>query len=224
MSAQDRLALAGVIDHTLLRPEARAADIERLCAEARDCHFATVCVHGCWVELARHCLDASDVRVACVVGFPLGAAEADVKRFEAETAAETGAHELDVVLNIGRLKDGDHRYILRELRDIVAAAEERIVKVILETCLLTDAEKTLACRLVVDAGAHFVKTSTGFAKAGATVEDTRLLRQAVGPRFGVKAAGGIRDLATARALLDAGANRLGTSAGVALLDGLDRFP
>jgi deoxyribose-phosphate aldolase len=218
MSAPSRPALAAAIDHTLLRPDARAADIERLCAEARRFQFASVCVNGAWVELARHCLDDTPVHVATVIGFPLGATDPDVKRFEVETAAETGAHEVDVVLNIGRLKDGDHRFVLRELRDIVAAAEDRIVKVILETCLLDDPEKIAACHLVVEAGAHFVKTSTGFAKAGATVADTRLLRETVGPDFGVKASGGIRDLATACALLEAGANRLGTSAGVALIE------
>lgn len=217
MSLTDPLALARCIDHTLLGADARTADIERLCAEAREFHFAAVCVNGCWVEAARHCLEDTDTHVAAVIGFPLGAVEGEVKRFEAETAVRKGADELDVVLNIGRLKDGDRRYVLGELREVVAAAEQRVVKVIIETCLLTDEEKAVACRLAIDAGAQFVKTSTGFAKTGATVADTRLLRQVVGPDFGVKAAGGIRDVATARALLAAGANRLGTSAGVAIV-------
>ena len=209
--------LARYIDHTLLKPDATARDIEQLCAEARAHNFFAVCVNGSRVELARTLLEDSEVKVACAVGFPLGAMESDVKRFETEAAVDSGAQEIDVVLNAGRLKDGDHRYVLRELRDVVEAAEERVVKVILETGLLTRDEKIRACELVVEAEAHFVKTSTGFGPGGATVEDVKLMREAVGPEFGVKASGGIRDFAAARALIEAGATRLGVSAGAAIM-------
>ncbi len=209
--------LACYIDHTLLKADATAKDIERLCAEARKYQFHAVCVNGSRVELARHLLDATEVKVATVVGFPLGAMEADAKRYETEAAIDAGAQEIDVVLNIGWLKEGDHHAVLRELRDVVEAADERTVKVILETCLLTHEEKVRAAQLVVESGAQFVKTSTGFGAGGATVADVQLLREVVGPDFGVKAAGGIRERVTALALLEAGATRLGTSHGVALL-------
>ena len=211
--------LARYIDHTLLKPDAVVADIRKLCDEAQQHKFHAVCVNGSWVELARHRLEGTDVKVASVVGFPLGTMETDVKRFETEAAIDAGAHEIDVVINIGRLKDGDDKYLLRELRDIVEASDERPVKVILETCLLTDDEKVRACKLVVEVGAHFVKTSTGFSKAGATLEDVKLLRREVGASFGVKASGGIRDSMTALAMMEAGATRLGTSNGVAIVQG-----
>ena len=209
--------LARYIDHTLLKPEASLKDIERLCAEARSYNFYAVCVNGSWVTQARHFLDGSDVKVATVVGFPLGATDSDTKRFETEAAIDNGAQEIDVVINIGRLKDGDDGYVLRELRDVVEAAAERPVKVIIETCLLTNAEKIRACRIVLDAGAQFVKTSTGFSTGGATVADVKLLREIVGETFGVKAAGGIRDTQTALAMIEAGATRLGTSSGVVIV-------
>ena len=209
--------LARYIDHTLLKPEASLKDIERLCAEARSYNFYAVCVNGSWVTQARHFLDGSDVKVATVVGFPLGATDSDTKRFETEAAIDNGAQEIDVVINIGRLKDGDDEYVLRELRDVVEAAAERPVKVIIETCLLTNAEKIRACRIVLDAGAQFVKTSTGFSTGGATVEDVKLLREIVGEKFGVKAAGGIRDTQTALSMIEAGATRLGTSSGVVIV-------
>ena len=212
--------LAGYIDHTLLKPEASLKEIEQLCAEARDHNFYAVCVNGSWVTQARHFLDGSDVKVATVVGFPLGAADSDTKRFETEAAIDNDAQEIDVVINIGRLKDGDDEYVLRELRDVVEAAAERPVKVIIETCLLTSAEKIRACRIVLDAGAQFVKTSTGFSTGGATVEDVKLFREIVGEKFGVKAAGGIRDTQTALAMIEAGADRLGTSAGVAIVQAM----
>jgi deoxyribose-phosphate aldolase len=211
--------LAHFIDHTLLRADATARDIEKLCREARQHHFHAVCVNGSRVELARSLLDGSAVQVAAVVGFPLGAMEADVKRFEAEAAVDAGAHEIDMVLNVARLKEGDEKYVLRELRDVVEAADERIVKVIIETALLNRAEKVRACGLIVDSGAHFVKTSTGFSGGGATIEDVMLLRENVGPGFGVKASGGIRDTAMALALIEAGATRLGTSNGPAIVAG-----
>ena len=212
--------LAAFIDHTLLKPDASAAQIEQLCAEAREHGFFSVCVNGSWVAAARHFLDGSEVKVASTVGFPLGAMSSDVKRYETEVAIDDGAHEIDVVLNVARLKAGDDKFVFRELVDVVEAADERTVKVILETCLLTDTEKVRACQLVVESGAHFVKTSTGFSTAGATIADVRLMRETVGPKFGVKAAGGVRDAQTALAFIAAGATRIGTSTGIAILKGL----
>lgn len=212
--------LAACIEHTLLKPDATARDLETLCAEARRFGFHGVCVNGSRVELARHYLEDTDIKVVGVVGFPLGAMAGDVKRFETEAAIDDGAHEIDVVMNIAWLKEGDDAAALRELRDVVEAAEERPVKVILEACLLTREEKIRACRLALESGARFVKTSTGFGGGGATVEDVKLLRATVGPKFGVKASGGIRDAKAALAMVAAGANRLGTSAGVAILQGL----
>ncbi len=212
--------LAAYIDSTLLKPDASAAQIEQLCTEAREHGFYAVCVNGAWVAAARHFLEDSEVKVVSVVGFPLGALAADVKRFETEVAIDDGAHELDMVLNIARLKAGDDKFIFRELCDVVEAADERPVKVILETCLLTDAEKVRACKLAIESGAKFVKTSTGFNIAGASVTDVTLLRQTVGEKFGVKASGGIRDTLTALAMIEAGATRIGTSNGVAIVKGL----
>jgi deoxyribose-phosphate aldolase len=213
-------ALARFIDHTLVRADATLQDIEKLCAEAREHKFYSVSVNGSWVVAARHFLDGSEVRVGCAVGFPLGAMSSDVKRYETEAAIDDGAHEIDIVLNVARLKGGDDKYVLRELCDVAEAADERTVKVILETCLLTDEQKVRACRLAVESGAHFVKTSTGFSTGGATVDDVKLLRETVGPKFGVKASGGIRDAKTALAMIAAGATRLGTSASVAIVNGL----
>ena len=214
--------LAQHIDHTLLRADATADDIRRLCAEAREHHFWAVCVNPSRVVLAASLLEDQDIKVATVVGFPLGATDGDAKRFETETVIDFGAQEVDVVLNIGRLRDGDDRYVLRELRDVVEAAAGVPVKVILETCLLTREEKLRACSLAVEAGARFVKTSTGFGAVGAREEDVRLLREAVGTKFGVKASGGIREMTTALAMIAAGANRLGTSAGVEIVTGYSR--
>ncbi len=211
--------LAPYIDHTLLKPEATREQIESLCAEAAEHKFSTVCVNGSRVELAYSLLEESDVQVAAVVGFPLGAAEADSKRYETEVAIDQGAGEIDMVMNVGRFQDGDHDYIVREIRDVVESADDHVVKVILETCLLTDTQIEQACKLVVQAQAHFVKTSTGFGSAGATIEHVKLMRETVGQFAGVKAAGGIRDAATARAMIEAGATRLGTSNGIAIVTG-----
>lgn len=216
--------LARHIDHTLLKADARASDIEKLCAEARQHAFWSVCVNGSRVTQAAALLEDSGVKVAAVVGFPLGAMDSDAKRFETEGVIDLGAQEIDLVLNIARLKDGDDRYVLREIRDVVEAAQGALVKVIFETCLLTREEKLRACSLSVEAGARFVKTSTGFSTGGATIEDIRLMREAVGPKIGVKASGGIRDTATALAMIAAGATRLGTSAGVAIVDGHTAAP
>jgi deoxyribose-phosphate aldolase len=215
--------LARYIDQTALKADASAQDVAQLCAEAIQCGFFAVCVNGSRVEQASHLLQDSGVKVGATVGFPLGATDADTKRFETEVAIDNGAQEIDVVINIGRLRDGDDRYLLRELRDVVEAADERTVKVILETCLLSRDEITRACRLVVESGAHFVKTSTGFSAGGARVEDVKLIRELVGPRFGVKASGGIRDTATALAMIEAGATRLGTSSGVAIVKGVSEL-
>ena len=212
--------LAAYIDHTLLKPDATAPEIEKLCAEARTHKFHSVCVNGTWVDYARSFLEETEVKVTCVVGFPLGAMAGDVKRFEAEAAIDEGAQEIDLVINIGRLKDAQDKYVLRELRDVVEAADERPVKVILETGLLSNEEKTRAVELVLESGAQFIQTSTGFNASGATPQDVKLLRALVGPKFGVKACGGIQNTETALAMIVAGASRLGTSAGIAILQGL----
>ena len=206
--------LARRIERTLVWPEATRRDIEQLCAEARAQGFHSVCVCSSRVELARTLLEDSEVKVTGLVGFPLGAGDADAKRYETEVAIDHGAQEIETVLNIGRLKEGDHRYVLRELRDIAEAADERPVKVILETGLLTSEERNRACQLVLDSGAHCVCTGTGLESA-ATVEDVQSFRAAVGEKFGVKAAG-LSDLQTALALIEAGATRLGTMEGAAL--------
>ncbi len=213
-------ALARFIDHTLVRANATLEDIEKLCAEAREHNFHSVSVNGSWVSAACHFLDGSEVKVGCAVSLPFGAMTSDTKRFETEAAIDDGAQEIDVMLNVGRLKDGDDKYVLRELCDVVEAADDHTVKVILETCLLTDEQKIRACRMAVESGARFVKTSTGFSTGGATVADVKLMRATVGPEFGVKASGGIRDTQAALAMVEAGATRLGTSAGVAIVNGL----
>lgn len=211
--------LASYIDHTLLKPDATRAQLEQLCAEAAEHQFSTVCVNGSRVELAYSLLEDSDVQVCTVVGFPLGAMDADAKRYETEVAVDLGASEIDMVMNVGRFKDGEHDYIVREIRDVVEAADDRVVKVILETCLLTNDEIAQACKLVTQAQAHFVKTSTGFGKAGATLEHVRLMRETVGQFAGVKAAGGVRNADDVRAMIEAGATRIGTSNGVAIVSG-----
>ena len=211
--------LASYIDHTLLKPDATRAQLEQLCAEAAEHQFSTVCVNGSRVELAYSLLEDSDVQVCTVVGFPLGAMDADAKRYETEVAVDLGASEIDMVMNVGRFKDGEHDYIVREIRDVVEAADDRVVKVILETCLLANDELAQACKLVTQAQAHFVKTSTGFGIAGATLEHVRLMRETVGQFAGVKAAGGVRNGNDAQAMIEAGATRIGTSNGVAIVSG-----
>ena len=211
--------LASYIDHTLLKPDATRAQLEQLCAEAAEHQFSTVCVNGSRVELAYSLLEDSDVQVCTVVGFPLGAMDADAKRYETEVAVDLGANEIDMVMNVGRFKDGEHDYIVREIRDVVEAADDRVVKVILETCLLTNDEIAQACKLVTQAQAHFVKTSTGFGNAGATLEHVKLMRETVGQFAGVKAAGGVRNANDAQAMIEAGATRIGTSNGVAIVSG-----
>ena len=215
--------LARMIDHTALKPETRKSDIERLCDEAIEFGFATVCVAPIWVSVAAERLRGGGPRVCAVVGFPHGNTLPSVKAFETAAALDAGARELDMVLPVGRLKDGDAKSVLDDVGSVVAQARrfpEALVKVILETSLLTREEKLLACRLAEEAGADFVKTSTGFGPGGATVDDVRLLSGAVRGRLGVKAAGGIRRLDFVRELLEAGATRLGSSSSVALVNEL----
>jgi deoxyribose-phosphate aldolase len=211
--------VAGLIDHTLLKPDASKAEIEALCREAAEFHFATVCVNPAWVGLAARLLRGSGVGVCSVVGFPLGATTADVKQYETRRVIFDGAAEVDMVINIGALKSGDLRTVERDIDAVAATCRECGVlsKVIIEAALLTDDEKVTACTLSKAAGADYVKTSTGFAKTGATVADIELMRRVVGPEMGVKAAGGVRDYAQVRAMQAAGATRVGASAGVKIV-------
>ncbi|MFY9500595.1 MAG: deoxyribose-phosphate aldolase [bacterium] len=211
--------IAKYIDHTNLKATATRADIETLCAEARQYGFRAVCVNPSQVVNAVEFLAGSEVRVATVIGFPLGATTSLTKAREAEEAVAAGAAELDMVINIGALKEGRLDYVRDDIKAVVRAARGALVKVILETCYLTDEEKVLACRAAAEAGANFVKTSTGFGPGGATLEDVRLLRANIPPTMEVKASGGIRDIEAARAFIAAGATRLGTSAGVAIVKG-----
>lgn len=206
--------LAKYIDHTLLKPEATREQVKKLCLEALEYGFASVCVNSCFVPLVSEMLSGSDVLTCCVVGFPLGAALSDAKAYEAGAAVSGGAREIDMVINVGALKAGDARYVRDDIAAVVKAAGSRaIVKVIIETCLLTDEEKVKACEISKEAGAHFVKTSTGFGSGGSTAADIALMRKTVGPELGVKASGGIRDLSAALSMIEAGADRIGASAG-----------
>ncbi|MCS6773171.1 MAG: deoxyribose-phosphate aldolase [Thermoflexales bacterium] len=209
------------IDHTLLKPDATRAQIEQLCAEGRQHQFASVCVNACWVKLCAELLAGSGVNVCVTVGFPLGATTTRVKMLEAEQSLMAGAREADMVLNIGALKSGLHAFVRDDIAGVaqVCHAQGGLLKVIIETGLLTDEEKRLACQLAKDAGADFVKTCSGFNGGAATVEDVRLMRAVVGHEMGVKAAGGVRTYEAARAMIEAGANRIGTSSGVAIVLG-----
>ncbi len=213
-------SITAMIDHTLLKADAGRAAIIKLAEEAKQYGFASVCVNPTWVKTAAEILKDSPVKVCTVIGFPLGASAPEVKAFEAAHAIAEGAGEVDMVINIGALKDGDDEFVRRDIAGVVqAAAGKALVKVILETCLLTDEEIVRASKLSVEAGADFVKTSTGFSTGGATVEAVELMRKTVGPNVGVKASGGVRSLADAEAMIKAGATRLGTSAGVAIAQG-----
>ena len=213
----DKKTIASMIDHTLLKPEATPAQVEKLCAEAAEYHFASVCVNPVYIPLAAKLLQGTGVKVCCVVGFPLGAITPEQKAAEAASCAAMGAEELDMVIHVGAAKAGDWALVQRDIEGVVKAAAGRTVKVILETCLLTDEEKRKACLAAKAAGAHFVKTSTGFSTGGATAADIALMRKTVGPEMGVKASGGIRDYAAALAMIEAGANRIGASAGIAIV-------
>lgn len=213
-------AIAGIIDHTLLKPEATEAEIAKVCQEALKYGFASVCVNPYWVPKVAAALRGSKVKVCTVIGFPLGATSTESKRAETEAALKAGAQEIDMVLNVGALRSGDPEAVRRDIAAVVEASHAggAIVKVILETALLDDTQKTAACRLAKEAGANFVKTSTGFAKGGATVADIQLMRQTVGPAMGVKASGGIRSLEDLKTMAAAGATRIGASASVKIVE------
>lgn len=206
-----------MIDHTLLKPEATKEMIENLCKEAKEYDFKSVCVNPYWVSTAYEELRDSDVLVCTVVGFPLGATTKETKFFETDFAVQEGADEIDMVINVGALKSKQYDVVLEDIKSVVQAANGRTVKVIIETCLLSDEEKVKACELSMEAGANFVKTSTGFSTAGAKVEDVELMKSIVGDNLEVKASGGIRDLDTALKMIEAGATRLGVSAGVQIV-------
>lgn len=207
------------IDHTLLKPESTQEQIDHLLSEAVEYQFASVCVNPTWVAHCLKTLAGTGVKVCTVVGFPLGANTSSVKAFETKDAIANGADEIDMVINVGQLKSGQYEVVEADIRAVVEASQDKLVKVIIETCLLTNDEKVKACQLAVSAGADFVKTSTGFSAAGATVEDIVLMRETVGPNIGVKAAGGARSYEDAEAFIEAGATRIGTSSGVAIVSG-----
>ena len=205
----------GMIDHTVLKPETTIDMVETLCKEAMEYNFAAVCVNPYYVKFCKEILIDSKVKVATVIGFPLGANTKEVKVFETIDAIKNGADEIDMVINIGALKHKDYEIVKEDIKAVVDAAKEKaIVKVIIETCLLTEEEKVKACELSMDAGADFVKTSTGFSTGGATVDDVGLMKSIVGDKLEVKASGGVRDLDSAKQMIEAGATRLGTSSGV----------
>ena len=212
--------LAGMIDHTLLRADAVKAEIMKLTEEARIYKFASVCVNPTWVAYAAEQLSGTEVKVCTVIGFPLGATTSAVKAFETKDAIANGAAEVDMVINIGALKDGDNELVEKDIKAVVdASSGKALVKVILETCLLSDEEKVRACKLAVKAGANFVKTSTGFSTGGAVTEDIALMRKTVGEHIGVKASGGIRSKEDMEKMIEAGATRIGASSGVKIMEG-----
>lgn len=213
--------IARMIDHTALKPDTTENQIIKLCEEAKEYHFASVCVNPTWVKKSAEQLAGTEVKVCTVIGFPLGANTPEVKAFETDQAIKDGATEVDMVINIGALKDGNNELVERDIKAVVDAAKGRaLTKVIIETCLLTDEEKVRACELAVKAGADYVKTSTGFSTGGATKEDIALMRKTVGPDVGVKASGGVRNAADAEAMIAAGATRIGASAGIEIVNGL----
>ena len=211
------MGLNKYIDHTILKATASNADVQKLCAEAIEHKFYSVCVNGCYVADAKHLLQGTDVKVAAVVGFPLGAMTTAAKVFEAKEAVENGASEIDMVINVAKLKDGEFEYVENEIRQIKEAIGDNVLKVIIETCYLTDEEKVKACELSLAAKADFVKTSTGFGTDGATYEDVKLMKSVVGDNAKVKASGGVRDKETAQKYVDLGAERLGTSSGIEIV-------
>lgn len=211
------MKLQKYFDHTILKPDATREEVIKICEEAREYEFASVCVNGYYTELVKNQLEGTDVAVCVVVGFPLGAVDSDIKALETKRAVEKGADEIDMVINIGALKDKDYDTVKNDIAAVRQACEGKILKVIIETCLLEDSEKEKACELAVEAGADFVKTSTGFSTQGALLEDVALMKRVVGDRAKVKAAGGIRDLNIVKAMIDAGADRIGTSAGAKII-------
>ena len=207
------------IDHTILKPETTKAQILTLCEEAKQFNFASVCVNPTWVATCANELKGTDVKVCTVIGFPLGATFKEVKAYETKLAIENGASEIDMVINVGAAKDQNWELVYEDIKAVVEAANGVLVKVIIETCLLTDEEKVKACEMAVKAGAHFVKTSTGFSTGGATPEDIKLMRETVGPEMGVKASGGVRSIEDAEAVIKNGATRIGASASIAICEG-----
>lgn len=220
MNSDLKSKVAGMIDHTLLKQDATEDAIKKLCQEAIDNKFCSVCINPSYVPLCSELLKGSSVKVCTVIGFPLGATTTGSKVFEADEAIKNGAQEVDMVVNGGKIKSGDWDYVKNDIAKVVEVANGRaLVKVIIETCLLTDEEKVRVCEISKEVGADFVKTSTGFSTGGATVEDIALMRKTVGPDMGVKASGGVRDAEKAKALIKAGATRLGASAGIAIVEG-----
>jgi len=214
-------SIAKMIDHTALKANVTKDQIVTLCEEAKQYQFASVCVNPTWVETASEILTGTDVKVCTVIGFPLGANTPETKAFETKDAISNGATEIDMVINIGALKDGNLELVEKDIRAVIEAAKgSALTKVIIETSLLTDDEKVKACEIAVRAGADFVKTSTGFSTGGATIEDIKLMRQTVGPTIGVKASGGVRDAQGAKDMIEAGATRIGASSGVEIVNGL----
>ena len=210
--------IAKYIDHTILKPEATIEEVKKLCREAKEYNFASVCVNSCYAKLVSTELTGSDVKTCVVVGFPLGAMTKEAKEFETSDAIKNGANEIDMVINVGALKDKNYDLLKEDIEAVVNAAKDKaIVKVIIETCLLTDEEKVKACEISKEAKADFVKTSTGFSSGGATKEDIALMRKTVGPDLGVKASGGVRDYKTAMDMINAGASRIGASASIAIV-------
>lgn len=218
MAEITKKTMASMIDHTILKASATEEMIEALCQEAIKYNFASVCINPVFVKLAAKKLSHSNVKVCTVIGFPLGANSPETKAFEATKAVEDGAHEIDMVINVGMLKSGNLKYVEDEISGVVKASKGALVKVIIETCFLTDEEKVTACNLAKNAGANFVKTSTGFGTGGATAADVALMRKTVGASMGVKASGGIRSLSETLAVIEVGANRIGTSSGVSIID------
>ena len=211
------MGLNKYIDHTILKATASSSDVQKLCEEAIEHKFYSVCVNGCYVADAKQLLQGTDVKVAAVVGFPLGAMTTAAKVFEAKEAVENGASEIDMVINVAKLKDGEFEYVENEIRQIKEAIGDNVLKVIIETCYLTDEEKVKACELSLVAKADFVKTSTGFGTGGATYEDVKLMKSVVGDNAKVKASGGVRDKETAQKYVNLGAERLGTSSGIEIV-------
>lgn len=215
------LNIAPYIDHTVLKPETTLKQIEKLCAEAKENQFFSVCVNSFWVPKCKEFLKNSSVKVCSVIGFPLGAMSTAAKSFETTWCVDNGADEIDMVINVGALKDNQMDFVTEDIKAVVTAAKGKTVKVILETCLLTHDEKVKACEASLAAGAHFVKTSTGFSSAGATIDDVTLMKKIVGNKMKVKASGGIKNSDQAKAYIAAGAERLGTSSGIEIIKGLE---
>lgn len=213
------MQLSRYIDHTLLKADAQSGQIEKLCAEAKEHGFFSVCVNTSYVKACAEHLSGSSVKVCCVVGFPLGTMDTASKAFETKTAIANGAQEIDMVIHVGALKDRRLDYVREDIKAVVQAADGHTVKVIIETSLLNQEDKVLACKAALEAGAHFVKTSTGFGGGGATVDDVALMKSTVGSSMEVKASGGIKDAQQAKAMIDAGATRLGTSSGITIIQG-----